>query len=295
MKKRIYQLFSTLGYRIINKKSERSLLELPLKKYNIKDNFKLLFDSKYYIQRLEGKFNSITIQNHKEGFIVGFLELAVYVESVEEFHILNEVFVKDDYDFMTASKSILIDIGANVGITSLFFSRLDYVDKIYAFEPVKDTFEQAQYNMSLNSDVHKVVSIKNIGLGKNHRKEVLLFDKQWKGNTGVRGVASPSYSNNNNAKKIEVTIVSASAEMEKIFEDNTDRNVIVKMDCEGAEYEILEDLFQSGMVHKIDVILLEWHDRGSASIEKILLDSGFEFFSKNYDAKTGMIYAFNKK
>lgn len=291
----MYQLVSKLGYRIINKKSERSLLELPLKKYNIKDNFKLLFDSKYYIQSLEEKFNTITIKNHKEGFIVGFLNLTVYVETVEEFHILNEVFVKDDYDFMTGSKSIVIDIGANVGITSLFFSRLDYVDKIYAFEPVKDTFDQAQYNMSLNSAVHKMATIKNIGLGKNNRKEVFLFDKEWKGNTGVRGVASPSYSNNNNAKEIEVTIASATVEIGEILEENTNRNIILKMDCEGAEYEILEDLFQSGMIREIDVLLLEWHDKGAASIEKILLDSGFDFFSKKHDAQTGMIYAFNKK
>lgn len=290
----MYQLVSKLGYRIINKKSERSLLELPLKKYNIKDNFKLLFDSKYYIQSMEEKFNTITIKNHKEGFVIGFLNLTVYVETVEEFHILNEVFVKDDYDFMTGSKSIVIDIGANVGITSLFFSRLDYVDKIYAFEPVKDTFEQAQYNMSLNSTVHKMATIKNIGLGKNNRKEVFLFDKEWKGNTGVRGVASPSYSNNNNAKEIEVTIASATVEIGEILEENTNRNIIVKMDCEGAEYEILEDLFQSGMIREIDVLLLEWHDKGAASIEKILLDSDFDFFSRKFDSLSGMIYAFKK-
>jgi FkbM family methyltransferase len=295
MKKLMYQLFSKLGYRIINKKSERSLLEFPLKKYNINYNFKLLFDSKYYIQSLEEKFSTITIKNHKEGFIVGFLNLTIYVETVEEFHILNEVFVKDDYDFMTGSKSIVIDIGANVGITSLFFSSLDYVDKIYAFEPVKDTFEQAQYNLSLNSTIDKMATIKNIGLGKNNRKEVFLFDKEWKGNTGVRGVESPSYSNNNNAKEIEVTIASATVEIEKILEENTKKNIIVKMDCEGAEYEILEDLFNSGIIYKIDVLLLEWHDRGAASIEKILLDCGFDFFSKKHDAKTGMIYAFNKK
>lgn len=291
----MYQLFSKLGYRIVNKKSERSSLELPLMKYNITNNFKLLFDSKYYIQSLEEKFNTITIHNHKEGFIIGFLDLTIYVETVEEFHILNEVFVKDDYDYMTSSKSIVIDIGANVGITSLFFSRLDYVDKIYAFEPVKDTFEQAQYNMSLNRSVHKIASIQNIGLGKNQRKEVFLFDKEWKGNTGVRGVASPSYLNNNNAKEIEVTIASATLEIEKILVANNDASVIVKMDCEGAEYEILEDLFQSGMINKIDVLVLEWHDKGSTSIEKILLDSNFDFFSRSYDSHTGMIYAFKKK
>lgn len=292
MKKYLYTLFNKLGYRIINKEKEREQLKFPLKKYHIRENFDMLFQSKYYIQDLENKFKNISIVNHKEGFLVGFLDLSIYVESEEEFHILNEIFVRNDYDFISGSQSIVIDIGANIGITSLFFSQFDYVDKIYAFEPVKVTFEQAAYNFSLNDKIQKIAKIKNIGLGKNSRKEVFLFDTSCKGNTGLRGELSPSYENNSNAKKIEVQIESATAELAVILAENSDKKVIVKMDCEGGEYEILEDLYQSGMIENIDVLLLEWHDRGSKVIENMLIHSGFDYFSRNYDSLTGMIYAF---
>lgn len=292
MKKYLFTLINKMGYRIINKHKEREQLIVPLKKYQIEENFNTLFQSKYYIQNLENKFKNLSIINHKEGFLVRFLDLNIYVESEEEFHILNEIFVRNDYDFSSGVQSIVIDIGANIGITSLFFSRLNYVDKIYAFEPVKETFEQAVYNFSLNVTIQKIVLFKNIGLGKNSRKEVFLFDNKWKGNTGLRGKSSPSYEKNANAKQIEVQLESATLEIAKIIAENSGKKVIVKMDCEGGEYEILEDLYQSEMLHRIDVLLLEWHDRGSQLIEEILINSGFDYFSRNYDALTGMIYAF---
>jgi FkbM family methyltransferase len=292
MKKILYKIINNLGYRIENKRNEREKLALPLRKFGVKENFEILFQSKYYIQSLEEKFEKLSIKNHKDGFLVQFSDLSIYVESNEEFHILNEIFVRRDYDFISSQKSILIDIGANVGITSLFFSRFDFVEKIYAFEPVKDTFDQAKYNFSLNEAIHKITNIKNIGLGKNSRKETFLFDKYSKGNTGMRGTSSPSYANNNNVTEREVQIEEASIEIGYIIKANPGKKIVVKMDCEGGEHEILEHMYQTGIINKIDVLLLEWHDKGSQVIESQLIDSGFDYFSRSFDALSGMIYAF---
>lgn len=294
MKKIVYSLINKLGYRIEKKIKNKREIAPYLDKYNIDENYDLFFSSKEYVFNLEQKFTNLSIVNHKDGFLVGFLDFKIYVETNEEFYILNEIFVRNDYDFISASKAIIIDIGANIGVTSLFFSRFDFVDKIFGFEPVKDTFDQAQYNLSLNAKMHKVEWIKNIGLGNCSRTEVFLFDKYCKGNTGIRGVSSPSYSNNTNAREREVKIEEATLEIGKIIETTKDRKIIIKMDCEGGEYEILENLYKTGMINNIDVFLLEWHDQGSAIIEDMLIDSGFDFFSRSFDALTGMIYAYKK-
>lgn len=294
MRKILYFLINKLGYRIENKNKHKAILAMPLKKYNIIKDYDLLFQSKFYIGRLEQKFKDLTIVNHKGGFLVSFLDLKIYVESVEEFHILNEIFVSNDYDVTSSSKAIVIDIGANIGIASLFFSRLDFVESVFAFEPIKDSFEQALYNLQINSKIHKVEFLKNIGLGGNSRKDVFLFDRAFKGNTGIRGELSPNYANNNLALQREVQIEDATIEIENIINVRSNYRVIVKMDCEGGEYEILENLYSSGSIKRIDILLLEWHDKGSATIEEILIKSGFDFFSRKMSEKTGMIYAFKK-
>lgn len=36
--------------------------------------------------------------------------------------------------------------------------------------------------------------------------------------------------------------------------------IVVKLDVEGSEYTIVEDLFETGAINKIDELYLEWHD-----------------------------------
>lgn len=291
MKKIIYKLINRLGYRIENKKNKYLESIKLLSKYQTLDNFNELVLAKNYILNLQSRYVDFKIENHKEGFLVSFSNISMYVESLEEFHILNEVFVNQDYNLISNDKSVIIDIGTNIGTSAIFFSKLDFVEKIYAFEPLKDTFDQAQYNLKLNVNLHKVVSIKNFGLGSDDREEVFMFNKKTKGNTGVRGRLSPSYSGARNFEKRMVQIKDASIEIENILKETENRKVVIKMDCGGAEYEIIENLKASKLLNNIDILMIEWHDKGAKSIEDILKEFDFESFSLRLGPISGMIYA----
>lgn len=58
-----------------------------------------------------------------------------------------------------------------------------------------------------------------------------------------------------NPKK--VPSVSLSKFLEQFSDDDY---VVVKLDIEGSEYYVIEDLFNSGAINKIDELFIEWHD-----------------------------------
>jgi FkbM family methyltransferase len=295
MKKALQKIINSLGYKIQKTSKDKNSKLQFLQRFHIEKNIDILFKAKSYIENLSKYFDDVQIENHRDGFIVSFSGVKIYVESAEEFFIINEVFIENDYNFKSLSSAVVIDIGANIGISSLFFSQLSNVEKIYAFEPVEDTFAQAQYNFTLNSNLSKVHSLQNFGLGKNDRDEVFMFNKFIKGNTGVRGKLSSSYANSTHVVEKNVKIRDASKVFSEILDENARKQIIVKMDCEGAEYEIFESLQKSQLISQIDVFMIEWHDHGAEAIESKLIDAGFSFFSRRLAINSGMLYAIKNR
>ena len=64
---------------------------------------------------------------------------------------------------------------------------------------------------------------------------------------------------------------------------------------EATENFLIKNIYESKLLKKIDVIVLEWHDKGPYMIEEILKDSGFDFFSRSLSSVSGMIYAFKRE
>lgn len=289
MKKVLSTLLNKFGYVVKNKNKSKMISLQFLSKFEAVDYNEILYNSLPYIKLLDKNFEDLRITNDNNGFLVYLKKIKIYVESPEEFYIINEIFLENDYNFFTSHKAIVIDIGANIGLASLFFSTLDCVENIYAFEPVKDTFNQAKYNLQLNESFHKIEEIYNFGLGNSDETKLFCFDKYNKGKTGIRE------SNEGKIANKVVEIKKSSPIIESILVKHPDKYIVVKIDCEGAEYDILEDFSQNNVIDKIDILMIEWHDKGSDPIEKILKSSGFNIFSRNLSQVSGMIYAYNNR
>ena len=111
MKKYLYSLIHKLGYKIENKNKIKQNQRDSLNKFNVKENFDLLLSARKFVLALDEAYDNLSIVNHKEGFLVSILNMSIYVESPEEFFILSEVFIENDYNFKSESKAIIIDIG----------------------------------------------------------------------------------------------------------------------------------------------------------------------------------------
>ncbi len=85
----------------------------------------------------------------------------------DRFSLVYEIMIADQYKakrFLTKD-SIAIDAGANIGIFSIFASLFSPQGKIFAFEPVKNTYEI----LRKNSEYYPQIKIFNKGLGAKEK------------------------------------------------------------------------------------------------------------------------------
>jgi len=81
-------------------------------------------------------------------------------------NLLHEVYLRHIYDipgFIPTKDEIIIDVGANVGDTSIYWAKL-YGAKVLAFEPLSESFEIMRANISLNG-LDDLITPYNLALG----------------------------------------------------------------------------------------------------------------------------------
>ena len=142
--------FDKLGYKVINIKKKEIEINSQIEKLGIISNRSLLFKSFSLFEKLKRNFPELKIEEEGCGFLMSFENLKLYIESPEELFILNEVFIDADYNFLANEKTIVFDIGMNIGIASIFFANKINVSKVYGFEPVEETYKQAIKNLEYN-------------------------------------------------------------------------------------------------------------------------------------------------
>jgi len=216
-------------------------------------------------------------------------DLEFTLNSAEELLILYEVFVREVYNIDSNCSFTFIDIGMNVGITSLFFAAKTECKKVVAFEPFQPTLSFARKNLEKNKIIAQKIVVNEVGLGYPPRTLKINYSEEFKGSVGINGVAP--YVGQKNIRVEELPIIDVFEALKNIV----DEKIVLKIDCEGSEYEILGRLNETGLLSRFDVIMIEWHIKGSAPLRKILVDNNFEILSMGRDnMNIGMLYAFKK-
>lgn len=157
----------------------------------------------------------------------------------------------DKIDFKEGD--VVIDIGANVGMVSIYLAKKYPFLKIYAFEPVKQNYENLLRNIEINNIPDDVITAENIAITKDRRNINIITPLD---NTGAsssvieRHLTSINSNINPNIKTIT---------FDDIFEKyNIDKCKLLKIDCEGAEYEILYSASENNL-KKCNNMRAEFH------------------------------------
>ena len=188
-------------------------------------------------------------KNNQPGIIELKNGTKIEVQGKRCIQFLNSIFFNHIYGKPNQQKT-LVDIGANKGLFSVFFgSQLKGTDfKIFSYEPHPKTFELLNKNIQHNH------------LGKN----IYTFQKCVSGApvaTQTFFVARESFDYsmfNEYGSEEEITVENIT--LQEIFEQNNITAIdLLKLNCEGAEYEILMKTPLNYLL-KIREIRMEYHN-----------------------------------
>lgn len=178
------------------------------------------------------------------------------------------VLVKEDYGKVMRD-SIVVDIGANIGVFSLYAVYAG-ARKIYAYEPNQQAYEVLLRNIAHNELEDVIVPYKLAVSGSNDETvQIPLGSSPY--NRVVAGNAIGNYD--------RVGTIT----LERILRDNTiDFVNLLKIDCEGAEYRILFNTKKS-VFSKIGDIKMEYHEGPVDDLISYLKVHGFHLIYFNSD------------
>mgnify|MGYP001571778710 CR=1 FL=1 len=182
-------------------------------------------------------------------------------------HQMAEVYKDQVYaPFLNGKKDLtILDIGANIGITSYYFSQ--FAKQVYSLEPSREHFmilcKMIEFNGLKNvKPIKKAIFMEDKSLPFFHNKNKTMNSLHM----AVNDNSSPS-------EEVECITFDTLFENEKI--EHVD---FMKLDVEGSEVEVLSSEGFRKVAPKIDLIILEvhqWNGRHPNQIKDALKSNGF--------------------
>jgi len=160
---------------------------------------------------------------------------------------------RDEYapprEFPLAREAVrtVLDIGANVGVTALYFSQIFPNAQIYAFEPAPDNFAVLARNVANCERIRAF----NFGLGADDATLELFASD----NPVNFGGYSLHAAGSDTSKKVSIAVRCVASVLEEILVEKVD---VIKIDTEGAEWDILT-AFPESVVQSAKYITGELH------------------------------------
>ncbi|MDE1860591.1 MAG: FkbM family methyltransferase [Candidatus Micrarchaeota archaeon] len=191
----------------------------------------------------------------------------------------------EHYKFLDIKGKTVVDIGANIGDSPIYFC-LNGAKQVYAYEPFPHSYAIAKKNIRANG-LGGRIELVNEGLGGKRQT--------MKVSSGFKSTPSSRLTNERRGTAVKVITLKDVVDRHKIG-----RNALLKMDCEGAEYDIILNA-PIETLRKFDQILVQYH-YGYVDIKKRLIEAGFRVINsvpmhyngfgtgKSTTAYTGFLY-----
>ena len=225
------------------------------------------------------------------GFHVRFQDYGLFL------FLFEEIFVDEDYGFHSQQPNpLIVDCGSNVGMSILYFKKRYPQARIIAFEALKPIYDTLEKNMTVNH--LEEVTLYNKAVSDKAGALKFYYDQKQLG-SAVEGFKGES------GQPVQEMVVEA-VRLSDYIKEGVD---FLKMDIEGAEMAVLEDLAQHGKLGLIKEMILEYHHHinpevdNMSSLLSLLEKNGFgyqiragkNFLMKRKISQDLLVYAYQKE
>ena len=267
----------------------------------------LLVNVEDWIRESEGETSTISKTEIPEDAytLPNKLKIA-HINKYETEYLYNEIFVDKCYlknGITINDKDTIVDIGANIGMFSLFAKEMAPDAQIYAFEPAPHAFEALETNAKRYGTEN--MKVNNIGISNQKREAEFTFyekssvfssfnaDKK-EDEKAVREIVKNMLQNGNamdeedldifvdelmhDRMKSQSFLCPLKSLSDIIRENSIDKIDLLKIDAEKSEKQILQGIDEEDWP-KINQMVIEVHDRQEDTIEEIMTlldDKGFD-------------------
>ena len=193
---------------------------------------------------------------------------------------IHGVFFAEVYDFLPVKDKIVIDVGANIGDSAIYFA-LSGAKKVISLEPFPKNNSTARRNIELNNLSEKITLLA-VGCSASNGEIIINPNQEGAGST-LDSVDSG----------VKVPLITLDALIEKyIVPDDS----ILKIDCEGCEIDVILSSNKKTL-RKFTHIEIEYH-YGYQDLKQKLENCGFSIttspplFLRNRQSNKSMYFGY---
>ena len=289
----VYRLIiSSTGYFLISYLLIENWYDAILVRGNMKTKFQLKLRKRDISKTVTGRIVCLFARNIKDCRISGNEIIVDYRNKKALFYFpdsnqlintitgIKEQMIEEQYKPLDFKGREVLDIGASICDSAIYFA-LNGARHVVALEPYPYTYAVAKRNSKIN------------GLDK----KIEVLNMACKGKSGSV-VIDPDFQNNdrnviNQFKKGKRIPISTLGQLAERYNMN---DAVLKIDCEGYEYEIIGNA-SNQTLRRFKSIGLEYH-YGSKELEAKLKNAGFQvkgtipFYMKKVDDKVNVLCGF---
>ncbi|MCW5959745.1 MAG: FkbM family methyltransferase [Pyrinomonadaceae bacterium] len=174
-----------------------------------------------------------------------------------DFTVFREIFLVSEYDLIyPKGVEVVVDAGANIGASTIWFAKKFPHAKIIAIEPDKNNFSVLRSNVK---DLDNVIPL-NKGLWSTNQKLNVNSRKNF--GEWAKFTSPDAGGDENSIDGISIDQLIEDFAIEKID--------VFKIDIEGAEKEIFKE---SKWVEKVNLLIIETHDWLEKGCSKAVFDA----------------------